>query len=125
MSPTRPRHPVLIIEDNDEIRDVLEILLANDGYRVATAANGKLALDVLHEGLQPCLILLDYHMPVMDGRAFREAQLCAHLVEHVPVLLCSADTTIRTDGLRVDAVMEKPFDYDDLLRVVRNSCVPS
>jgi hypothetical protein len=61
----------------------------------------------------------------MDGRAFREAQLSAHLVEHVPVLLCSADTSIRTEGLHVDAVMEKPFDYDDLLRVVRKHCAAS
>ena len=120
MSPTRPRHPVLIIEDNEEIRDVLEILLQGDGYRVATADNGQLALDALHDGLQPCLSLLDYHMPVMDGRA---AQLSAHLVKLVPVLLCSADTSIRTEGLRVDAIMEKPVDYDDLLRACESTAL--
>lgn len=113
-----PSHLVLIIEDNEEIREVLAILLEGDGYCVATAGNGQEALDVLREGLTPCLILLDYNMPVMDGRAFRELQLAAHLEEQVPALLLSADTTVRTEGMKIKAVIRKPFDYGDLLRLV-------
>src|SRR5207244_2354453 len=61
---------VLIVEDHQDIRMTLAWLLRVEGFRVATAADGREALNVLREGPLPDLIVLDLRMPVMDGWEF-------------------------------------------------------
>ena len=62
------RRPVIIVEDDDDIRDTFREVLESEGYHVLTAANGRVALDLL-EGMRdvPCLVLLDLMMPIMNG----------------------------------------------------------
>jgi CheY-like chemotaxis protein len=58
---------VLIVEDEWVIADALTAALTDAGYRVLTAANGRIALELLAE-LRPDVILLDFMMPIMNGR---------------------------------------------------------
>ena len=62
-------HCILVVDDDDELRPVLQQILVHSGYRVYTARNGLEALGAVHE-LKPCLIVLDLMMPVMDGWQF-------------------------------------------------------
>jgi CheY-like chemotaxis protein len=90
------------------------------------AANGALALDLLRQ-TTPQVILLDTRMPVMDGRAFARAYH-EQAMPHAPiiVLTAAADADAIADEIKADAVLQKPFDLDDLLRLVgRFSAPPS
>ena len=62
---------VLIVEDDPDVREMLELVLQTSGYTTDTAANGQQALERVHER-RPCLIVLDLMMPVMSGWEFRE-----------------------------------------------------
>lgn len=61
---------VLVVEDEQMLSDVYRRVLESRGMDVASAHNGKEALAIIYEGLQPDIILLDLRMPVMDGIAF-------------------------------------------------------
>lgn len=61
------RPTLLVVDDNPDIRDTLAIALNDHGYRVTGAPNGKVALELLEEGLRPDMIILDLNMPEMSG----------------------------------------------------------
>ena len=111
---------ILIVEDETPMRTALADLLASEGYRALTAADGKSGLErALSE--KPDLILLDIMMPKLDGFA-----LCAELrrlANTVPVLMLTAKGQIedRVHGLDVgaDDYLVKPFSTDELLARVR------
>src|SRR5437879_1941083 len=68
------RHTVLVVEDDDSLRDALVDALHDEGYVVVTAVNGKEALEFLGQSpSKPCLVLLDLMMPVMNGWTFLTA----------------------------------------------------
>src|SRR5262245_53475016 len=83
-------HSVLIVEDDFDFRDALQTLLTLHGLEVSCAFDGREALDLLHRGLDPCVILLDMMMPRMSGAAFRQAQLQDPRLEAIPVVVLSA-----------------------------------
>ena len=113
-------HPILVVDDDSELRESLALLLALKGYEVITASDGREALQALHGGPQPCLIVLDLTMPEMDGLQFRRAQLADPALAKIPVVLCSAHPTAThvAQQLGVIACFEKPFDVQLLLGVV-------
>jgi CheY-like chemotaxis protein len=114
--------PVLIVEDNEATREALSLLLEVEGYGVATAADGRQALDKLHAGLRPGLILLDLMMPVMDGWQFRCEQRRDRDLTDIPVIVCSAagDLDERANALGVAACLSKPVDVAELLDAIRH-----
>ena len=63
--------PILIVDDDKDVRIALAELLEGEGYTVAGAHNGQEALQLMRGGLHPAVILLDLMMPVMDGWDFR------------------------------------------------------
>ena len=67
------RPVLLVVDDEITIRDTLANLLTKEGYAVETAADGLDALEKLHGGLSPALIVLDLTMPRLDGLAFQKA----------------------------------------------------
>ena len=81
---------VFIVEDDGDTREMLGRFLELEGYRVETAANGKLALERLNSGVGACVILLDLMMPVMDGWQFRQAQIRDATLASIPVIVVSA-----------------------------------
>jgi two-component system, chemotaxis family, chemotaxis protein CheY len=111
---------ILIVDDDESIRQIVRICLTDEGYEVSEAPNGQVALSVLRE-FTPSLILLDLRMPVMDGWEF------ARRYEktpgpRAPIVAFVAALNAEQDCADLDAagILAKPFDLDDLLRAVRN-----
>jgi DNA-binding response OmpR family regulator len=96
---------------------MLELALADEGYAVRAAPDGRAALALL-EIWRPHLILLDLMMPVLDGWGFRARQLATPNAEDLPVIVLSAARDARVEALRPAAVVSKPFDLDLLLNTV-------
>ena len=123
------RKPVLIVEDEPDIRENMQMLLEDEGYEVYSAGNGAEALAILHDENRslPGLVALDFFMPVMDGRAFLQAvERSAHknaLGELHVVLVTASDPQSRRDleGKTI-AVLPKPVDLDRLLGLVSEHC---
>lgn len=115
---------ILIVEDDEMIRDSLKTILEVEGYRVQTAANGKLGLEALAKIQTPCLILLDLMMPVMDGWAFAEALKSDMVLAAIPVVMVTAYAdTIPDMADRPHGVIKKPVDINLLLSTVKRYCV--
>jgi CheY-like chemotaxis protein len=119
----RPTHcPVLIVEDDEDLREMMAQLLTLEGFETAAVANGQEALQYLHEAASPEVILLDLMMPVMDGWEFRRLQQADPALADVPVIVLSA--LDQTHAAKVDAAafLKKPLDFDRLLALVRGYC---
>jgi CheY-like chemotaxis protein len=120
----RPRQcPVLIVEDDADLREMMAQLLTLEGFQAATVANGKEALDYLHNVSRPHVILLDLMMPVMDGWEFRRHQRQEQQIKDVPVVVLSALDQSNAREIGANAVLKKPLDFDRLLELVRQYCV--
>ncbi|MBK7863433.1 MAG: response regulator [Archangiaceae bacterium] len=112
--------PVLIVDDDEDIREALGEVLADLGYAVVKARNGREALSLVRGLPQPPqLILLDLMMPVMNGWQFLEAHGTDHEVASIPVVVMTAARQSAVDAPAVKAVLRKPIAYDDLVGVVR------
>jgi CheY-like chemotaxis protein len=115
---------VLVVEDDEEIRETLVELLEEHGYVASGASNGLEALARLRGGMKPRLILLDVLMPVMDAAAFRAEQRLDPFLAGIPVVLVSASrrAIAGVDRTGVMDVLEKPFDLHRILRVLAEAC---
>lgn len=113
---------VLVVEDDEDIVDSVRTLLESEGYRVDAALNGRIALELLSRvDPLPCVVLLDLMMPIMNGFEFRRAQLANPRIATVPVVLMTAagDLAAKTAELSAAGAVAKPFEIDDILRLVR------
>ena len=117
-----PPAVILLVEDEAAIREVIEAVLEAEGYRVVSTVDGADALDVLRDGLRPCMIILDLMMPVMDGRAFREAQEREPRLAGIPLLVMSADAGIEFKALNIGVrdYLKKPIDLETVLAKVKS-----
>jgi two-component system, chemotaxis family, chemotaxis protein CheY len=107
---------VLVVEDDPVVRDAVVELLALEGFATEQAANGCEALRLLkRERDRPDLILLDLMMPVMNGWAFREAQLADPELAPIPVVVMSAQDS---STIQAHAKLQKPFEIDQLLQAI-------
>jgi CheY-like chemotaxis protein len=125
MSPPPQRGKnILIVEDDAATRDALTMVLTDEGYSVRAAANGREAIDLLRGGAAPDLIILDLMMPVMDGWQFRSEQQRHPDLTRIPVVVLSADGTVRDKAASLGAVgcLQKPIEVDDLLHEIERCC---
>jgi CheY-like chemotaxis protein len=113
-------NPILLVDDDPDIRESLKGLLEDEGYSVKEAANGKEALDVLNATPIPCLILLDLTMPIMDGWRFLE-ELRHTSAAGVPVVVLTAADP-RKPILGVRKIFMKPIPLGPLLNMVADYC---
>jgi CheY-like chemotaxis protein len=81
---------VLIVDDQQDVRDIVKTTITGVGLKAAEAVNGQAALDWLAAHPHPALILLDLMMPVMDGFEFLERCQAEGILEHVPVVVLTA-----------------------------------
>ena len=114
---------VMIVEDDRDTREMLGRFLELEGFDVRTAANGQLALDALQEQAEPCVILLDLMMPVMNGWQFREQQVRDPRFSRIPVVVVTAAGP-RDDipEIKADGWLSKPVDFDRLLATIGSLC---
>src|SRR6266481_6550298 len=90
---------VLVVEDDDETRAALIQLLEIEGFKVLGFANGAEALDYMHKSEEPCLVVMDMRMPVMDGPALRAALLLDPRLAVVPLVVVTAYDPSAASGL--------------------------
>lgn len=127
MTDPAPTH-VMVVEDDRDTREVVRLLLELEGIGVMEASDGFEALDRLHEFRAaapdvPCAIVLDIMMPRCSGPEFRRLQLEDPLISDVPVIVLSAiSDRMRLEELEPYANVSKPFDPDQLVKVVREAC---
>jgi CheY-like chemotaxis protein len=108
--------PVLIVDDDEAIREFISNALTDEGYAVLAAQNGAVALQVVAQQ-QPSLILLDMKMPVLDGDGFLNVY-CQSKEQPAPVITISAHSKGAPGGSCAAAFLAKPFDLGDLLGLV-------
>jgi CheY-like chemotaxis protein len=115
---------VLVIEDDEDIRDALSDALSDAGYSVSTASDGFDALEWLRNNPAPCVILLDWMMPHCDGVQFRNAQINDPSLKAVPVVLLTADANVESKRAQMsaDEFLRKPVQLRQLLDVVARFC---
>jgi len=113
---------ILIVDDREENRYLLQALLQGHGYLVDLATEGAEALAVARQ-TPPDLIITDILMPVMDGFRLCREWKADHRLQHIPLAFYTATYTDSKDeayalGLGADAFITKPADPDDLLHLV-------
>ena len=112
---------VLLVDDDPDIRRILQFTLAAEGYEVATAADGTEALAMASE-LQPDVMVLDVMMPGCDGLTVLEHVRADTSMQHIRVLMLSAKATDDDvwAGWRAgaDCDLTKPFDIGQILEFV-------
>ena len=117
---SRPRQlRVLLVEDDPNVRrDVAEVLV-EEGYVVDQAAHGFEAVERAREH-RPDVVLLDLHLPLLDGWTVRDRLRALHPEPEPPIVVMTTDRYAREEArhLGARACLPKPFDLDDLLRLL-------
>jgi CheY-like chemotaxis protein len=113
---------VLVVEDELAIRTLLAEALADEGFEVRAAADGRDALAVL-ERWRPNVILLDLNMPIIDGWALRDELRRRPRLAGIPIIALSAGRwgLDRLIGLDAVAFLPKPCDLDALIDAIRRA----
>jgi DNA-binding response OmpR family regulator len=111
---------ILIVDDDDDLRETMANVLSANGFRVQTASNGRDALAQLQAGA-PDLLITDVMMPNMDGWELREAMRSHVELSNLPVIVISAlePRGALLEALRPAVAMRKPFALERLLQHVR------
>ena len=114
----RKARPILVVDDDPALREMVSEVLQDAGYEVEVAADGEEALRLI-EDVPPRLLILDIQMPRVDGPALAR-ELRARLRD-LPVIVMTARPHPEREADRCNAVasLGKPFDTRDLVRVVR------
>ena len=116
------RKHILIVEDDDDIRETLTLLLEEHGYDVTAVGDGTRALDRLRSRPPPDLLVLDLMMPPLNGWEVMAALREEGLLGRVPIVITSA--TVDDLPLGASAVFAKPYDVEAFLRVVHHILSP-
>ena len=120
LDPIRKRkpRPILVVDDDSAIRDAERQILADHGFRVVEARDGAEAMRAI-DLEPPALIVLDVQMPGVDGPTF--ARELRTRLRRVPLVILTGvpDPKREADRCNAEAFLRKPFDADELVRIVR------
>jgi CheY-like chemotaxis protein len=107
---------VLVVDDEQSLLEATRFVLENEGFGVATAKNGKEALELLRTGKLPGLVLLDLMMPVMNGWEFLDVIAELPPFDKIPIVVLTAGGSTEVPG--AVEVLRKPFDLGMLIDIV-------
>lgn len=114
---------VLIIDDDDDVRDSLQALLRSEGFEADSAKSGPDALTLLSQASPlPGAILLDMLMPSMSGDQFRLLLQRHPEWSRIPIIVSTAGSVPAQVMAGVFAVLRKPFDFEHLLELLTRAC---
>jgi len=111
---------ILLAEDDQDIRDVVQEVLEERGYDVIPARTGRQALDVLalDQGSRPDAVILDLMMPIVTGWQVLEEMRQDPELEKIPVIILTAVSQDMPTG--ATAILRKPFDINELLSILNS-----
>lgn len=111
---------VLVVEDEEDIRFLLRVVLESEGYRVAEAATGVDAVSIALE-IVPQLILMDISLPLLDGLSATRQIKAQETLRDVPIVAVSAYHTARRRAVQAGCsdLIGKPVDVEELKAIVR------
>ena len=114
------RRKILIIEDEEDIREILKEFFEGEGYLVATAIHGKDGFRVLEEKGKTDMILIDLMMPVMSGEEFIEKKKTHPEFASIPTVIMSADhrTMAKAEAMGIKWAINKPLELAALISIV-------
>jgi len=119
----RSVRPVIIVDDDEDTRDVLEELLSAEGFHIVTARNGFEAIQKADAAPEPCAIILDGRMPLMSGIEFLNYREKSDKMSRIPVIFVSGDAdAIRAVSEKGAIAFRKPYAIDALIERVREHC---
>ena len=116
---------VLLVEDDDDIREIIQDALERRGYDIVAVEDGREALDHLQsDRAKPSLILLDMTMPTMSGWEFLQEQAKVPAIAGIPVVVLSAMTNLdkQPAAQHWAGVLTKPVTLESLLSTVARFC---
>ena len=116
--------PLLLVEDDRDLREVLAESLRLEGYEVLEAVDGADAVARLRSGARPALVLLDLVMPRMDGRQVVAAMRADAALSGIPVVLVTGTPPRDLDG-QVEAILRKPVGLAALCGCIERFIRPS
>ncbi|HEX9298092.1 MAG TPA: response regulator [Polyangiaceae bacterium] len=124
VAPPARRGPVLVVEDDADIRESVCMFLEDEGFDTVSAGHGKAALDLLRAALDrlPKLILLDLMMPVMNGWEFYELVSHDEALASIPTIVMSAQEIDASLGSVT--MLQKPLRLEQLLSKINEVCTP-
>ena len=114
--------PIVVVDDELSILELIQDILEAEGFRVLTARNGAVALRLL-ERTSAALVLTDFMMPELGGVELARRLRADPRTADIPIVLMSAALPADTGGLFA-AVIQKPFPIKTIIQVVR-TCLPS
>ena len=110
---------ILVVEDNDDLRQIFADSLKFSGFSVREASDGLEALHVI-ENTPPDLVVLDLVLPTLDGLSVRD-EILAHVeTRRIPIVIVTGSAEEFSHKLRGDCVLRKPVAPDTLVATVRN-----
>jgi CheY-like chemotaxis protein len=113
-------HTVLLVEDEIELREMMQEALELNGYVVVAASNGREALDAIGQIDHVCVVLLDLLMPHMNGWDFFDAIRARPELAGIPVIIHTSAPNQAPAG--ATRVLQKPTQLERLLSVVHEYC---
>ncbi len=115
---------ILVVEDDDLLRSILQIVLTEAGFDVQVCPHGKAAMELLEtakkDGLLPSMVILDLTMPLVDGWQVAAWLDADPMLRDIPVVVTSAteEHGAAAKSLHADAYLVKPYDTDEILGIV-------
>jgi CheY-like chemotaxis protein len=116
--PWRSRGRILVVDDDPDVREVIGMLLEDEGYEVSSCGDGGRAWELMRAEPHPDLVILDLMLPRMDGWELRSRQRADSILSKIPVIAISADSSPKAAAISADAFLQKPVRAADLLHTV-------
>lgn len=113
---------ILLVDDDDELRESIAEGLENSGFSVTRASDGNDALGHLRTSSLPSLVLLDLLMPGMNGWQLCEVMHADPVLAEIPIVALTATASMDPESLHLADVADwiaKPFDLEQVLEVIR------